>query len=780
MRLLFIVIALVAVWSRAQAQYTVSGRIAGSVDLAEILLQTNDSLIVKKEFSDEKGNFKIIAAEGNYTLKINRLGKTVYHSPLQLDKNIDLGDLKIGNTEVLQEVVIEKKKKLIERKVDRLVFNVENSVASQGMDATQALSNTPMVKVDANNGISIVGKSGVSVMVNDRMLNLSGSELVNYLQSLRSDNIAKIEVITTPPAKYEAQGNSGIINIILKKNPVLGWSGNVSSTYVRKTFNGYINIAALNYQSERFSTSLKLRHYDRKKKSVERTSVQGDNSVYSTDVREDMNKGIGGNLSLDYTLSEKSKIGAIYDFNMGKLNMDIHNASIYKTGSVTDSLLTTNSQHRYNVPSHTLSVFYEQKLDTLGKKLNITGNYFSNIPDNKINFRTLNTQTEQSTTVRNYSVIDYAIWSGQADLVLPYDWVNLETGTKYTLFRNASDIQYFNFLQHEYVLDPNNSNLFRYNEQNLAGYLSMHKNFSEQWSAKAGLRYEYSIIEGLTPATGEKTTKHYGKWFPSLYVVYKPTNNHVLSVNYSRRINRPFFRALNPYRWYSNTYTYAEGNPLLQPSYNDNIELGYSFKNKLSFTLYQQFSDDNYGQVVSFNDGYKIVGYQNYFRESKTGLTVNYVDTFFSFWESSVNLNTYHTQTKGLYADIVGQQSFSFYYTTNNTITLNKDKTMFLLLNFWQALPYTYGNSYIKGSYEFSPGLKMALLDKKLQVNAVINDVFRSDRGRGNTTYTTISTTYDNYYDGRTLTLSATYNFGNNKVKGATSNIKFDEKNRAN
>ena len=140
-------------------------------------------------------------------------GCTLYYA--QDKKRIDT----LALQKEIETVVITGKKKLIDRKVDRLIFNVENSIASQGVDATEALANTPLLKVDENRGISIVGKSGVSVMVNDRMINLSGNELINYLRSLRSDNISKIEVITTPPSKYEAQGNSGLINIILKKNP---------------------------------------------------------------------------------------------------------------------------------------------------------------------------------------------------------------------------------------------------------------------------------------------------------------------------------------------------------------------------------------------------------------------------------------------------------------------------------------------------------------------------------------------------------------------------------
>ena len=252
-------------------QITISGIVQDNnrqpVEYAEIILYRNvDSTKMQRALSDSIGRFVITALKGEYKLKIYQMGRVYFSQDISISQQTNLGIITIENTsKQLSEVVITSKKRLIERKIDRLVFNVENSVASQGMDATETLGNTPMVKVDRNTGVSIVGKSSVSVMINERMVNLSGNELVNYLQSLRSDNIAKIEVITTPPAKYEAQGNSGIINIVLKKNPNLGWSGNLSSTYVQKSLNGFLNNYVLNYQSSKLSVSLKLRQYNRKK-----------------------------------------------------------------------------------------------------------------------------------------------------------------------------------------------------------------------------------------------------------------------------------------------------------------------------------------------------------------------------------------------------------------------------------------------------------------------------------------------------------------------------------
>ena len=193
-------------------QFSIKGKVINqhdkALEFADILLFENDSLLINQAYTDNLGLFSMKIDAGNYLLKIEQFGVEFYSEEIEIKQDKDLGLVKIQDATTLEGTTITAKKKLIEQKVDRLVYNIENSIASQGMSALDALRNTPMVNV-LNDNISIVGKGNVSVMVNDRMLNLSGSELTNYLQSLRSDDIAKIEIITTPPSKYEAQGNSG-------------------------------------------------------------------------------------------------------------------------------------------------------------------------------------------------------------------------------------------------------------------------------------------------------------------------------------------------------------------------------------------------------------------------------------------------------------------------------------------------------------------------------------------------------------------------------------------
>lgn len=731
--------------------------------------------------SDEKGNFSLKFSEkGSYTIKLIQDGIEVSSTDITVN-----GDTKQDffiekkREKQIEGVTLTARKKLIDRKADRLVFNITNSVASQGMDGAEALATTPLVKVDENSGISIVGKSGVAVMINDRILHLSSAELVAYLKSLRSENIEKIEVITAPPAKYEAEGNSGLINIVLRKNQNLGWSGSLTTSLQQQTYTATSNSATINYQNEKLRSSLKLRQNKNEKHSYENYRIEGIEGLKSKDDRRDFGDGLGANLSLDYQLGKKSNVGFIYDYGLGHSNMDIMNTSDYfQNGTYTNTLLT-NAEHRATGKQHTVSTYYDVKFGKLDHKLSITGNYFSNSPETTIDFTTTENSGARS-IVRSPSLVDYKIYSGQADLILPYQFAKVETGVKFTNFDNNSEISYQDLKNGNYVTDPEKSNVFKYNEKNYAAYVSFEKSFNEKWSAKAGLRYEYSTVNGNSLTSGQQIDNSYGKFFPTAYISYKSNENHTFSLNYSKRINRPGFRAINPYRWYTNINSYYTGNPFLRPSFNHNIEFSYVYKGKLSASAYFQRKLDGSDQVISLAGEKRTGTFANFYNVNSMGLSLNYSDTFFKFWEANYSADLSYMKTEVFATDAATRKGDGYDFNFQNNLSLNKNKTVQLILNYWMRLPSNSGN--VRWNYlgNFTTGLKMNLMDKDLQINLFVSDIFKQAKSKGEIYYTTGTHYFNNYYDARRLTLSATYTFGNKKVKGADRNVRFDEKNRAN
>lgn len=734
---------------------------------------------IEGSITDNNGDFQLEVPAGTYEITASFLGYKTWSKTLNLTTTKDLGNIMlVKNATALEEVVVEVEEPLIERKIDRMIFNVDQSIASQGMDGIGVLKTTPMIRIDPNNGVSIVGKNDVSVMVNNRIVNMSGNQLLNYLRSIRSQNIEKIEVITTPPAKYDAQGNSGIINIVLKNKMPKGWSGNITSTYIRKTFNNFLNNFTINYQSKRLSSSLKLRQTNKKINSYEKTSVEGNQSVYMLDERIDRYDNIGANYSLDYEISDKSRIGFIYDLGINRMNLDVNNTSSYFSEMERDSILTTYAEHSEKTYTNTLNLYYDLQLDSLNKKLSIGANYYSNIPKYRINFNTFNQSNRDY--YKTYSKISYNIYSGQLDLSLPYEFGKIETGVKFTYFNNDSDLKFYNYNNSKYVINPDGSNIFNYDEENYAGYLSVNKNFNKKWSTKIGIRYEYSNIEGYSPRDGKNIKYNYGRWFPTAYISFKPNDNNTINFNYSRRINRPFFSALNPNRWYTNPYSYSQGNSLLQPSFSNNLEFGYSFKNLIFATIYYQNIKDSYSQLVSFQDGIKSSTYANMYDQNNIGINLSYYNTFFEDWELSLNGNlTYHNNIS-IIPKVSGQKGINFRYNIDNTITLNKNKTFFFIANFSHILPGVYGILKTRGYSMLNLGSKFSFLDDQLQINILFQDIFKGAISKGYAIYSDYITRIENYYDFRGGRISISYSFGNKKIKGSNKKINFEEKQRAN
>ncbi|HEY4151051.1 MAG TPA: outer membrane beta-barrel family protein, partial [Chitinophagaceae bacterium] len=343
-------------------------------------------------------------------------------------------------------------------------------------------------------------------------------------------------------------------------------------------------------------------------------------------------------------------------------------------------------------------------------------------------------------------------------------------------FDNNSATGYYNVVQQDYQEDSSKSNRFILHEQNLAAYISSQKDFNKQWSVKAGLRYEYSIIDGHSPDSTTHNRFQYGKWFPTLYITYKPGRDHTFSFNYSKRINRPNFRQLSPFRWYTNPYSYYTGNPLLQPSYNHNIELAYLYKSIFSLTLYGQELVNGYGGIVEVNGDRKVVIYENYLNRFNTGVEATFGLKIFAWWEHRDVMSFNYSHSRSSVPEVVPVQGFGGYYSTYNTFTVTR--AISLLLNFSHYLPSNSGNVHNKADYSLSTGARLGL--GKVQVNITLSDILRTAQDRGVIYYQGYVQNFNEYYDVRRIVLALTYTFGKTKVKGSSKQVNFKETQRAN
>ena len=353
------------------AQIRISGQINNEknipIEYVEITLENKDGVIIKSELTDSKGKFYFQVNQNYLLLVVRKEGAQLYSQQLDLQNDINLGIIKIiEKQQTIQEVKINGKRKLIERKIDRLVYNVENSIAATGGDALDAIRNTPSVRVQ-NDQISIIGKNGIAVMVNDKIIQLSGEDLISYLKTIPSDNIKSIEVVTTPPAKYDAEGNSGIININLKKAKKNAVSGNVRGSYTQAKYALGTLGAGLDYQKNDLTIVSNVNYTNGSIAPYQEYTLTYPNYNWlEKNEKKILLDNLSSRIAVDYNINSKTIIGLQYTgSNNNTLNKGINRSFI--TNKLTlDSLIITPSRINSYKKSNSLNFHSITKLDTIG------------------------------------------------------------------------------------------------------------------------------------------------------------------------------------------------------------------------------------------------------------------------------------------------------------------------------------------------------------------------------------------------------------------------------
>lgn len=365
------------------SQNKITGQILDSenipVEFATINLHTKDTVLLKSTFSDENGKFEIDEIQGNYLLDISFLGNPLFNKEIKLNNNIDLGIIKVENSITLQEIIISKEKKLIEKKIDRLVFNVENSVAATGGNGLDALKLAPRIKVQ-NDEISMIGKGSVAVLINDRIVQMSGEDLSTYLKSLNAEDIKSIEVISNPPAKYSAEGNSGLVNIVLKKSKNDAWNASLRSIYQQATYaKGNVG-GSFNMQKGKIQLNTAISYTNGSNAPQETNKIFYPNLTWDeVNNRRDFTDALSTRLGLEYKINDKLSTGFTYNYiNSNPLIKEIDKTTLTNpSNSVLDSLITTLGRNEYDKTLNSLNYHLIYDIDTIGRKLSLDFDYFN-------------------------------------------------------------------------------------------------------------------------------------------------------------------------------------------------------------------------------------------------------------------------------------------------------------------------------------------------------------------------------------------------------------------
>lgn len=778
------------------AQVKVTGKVMNAknnpVELAEILIIDKNAVARKNDITDGSGNFTLYTESGSYLLQIKKMGEILWEQKIDISHDINLGNIEVfEKEEKLSEVVINAKKKIIERKVDRLIFNVENSIAGSTGDAMDALKVTPNIRVQ-NETIALVGKSNLQIMVDDILIQLSETDMINYLKSIPANDIKSIEVITAPSAKYESSGNSGIINIKLKKVKKDSWNASLNSAYIQKTYATGTLGGSFNYKKDKLSLYNSVNYRNGTRLSTDNSSIYYTEETWNQNNPRKINDEVlSDRFGLDYEFSKKWTLGLQYITSYTKSNNNEMPLTTITDNDNQEINYYISSKSKYITKPKLNSINWHNlfTIDSIGKKVSIDINYLESVNKSNRDYfgneLDINSQILPDTyfAAINSNNQNIKNFSGKIDFEIPTKFINLEFGGKLSTSTTNNNAVFYNNETGDPTLDLGQTNTFKYKEKIQALYISGNKKIGSKWESQIGLRLETTQTEGFSLNLNQTNKKNYAKLFPTFYLTYNANENNTFSFNYTRRIVRPNYQQLNPFRIYSSPYVYAEGNPYLQPSFTDNFDFTYSYK-KLESNIYVTSVKNNFQQIGIVDSNSNITRYfiENFLSSQNYGISESYTFDRIKWWNSILTFNANYFQSKSkLIITEQNNDGFNAFVSTNNDFTLNKPKTFLFNLTYWYNFPGAFGIYKNTASSSLSMSAKYLMLNKDLQLSIIGNDIFSSQRPTYISYVNNIRQEYRNYYDARSLTVSLLYKFGNNKIN--VNQRKFgneEEKNRAN
>lgn len=781
-----------------QAQEPIRGRIVDSanvgIEFATVaILNFQDSTVVQSTLSNAVGDYTLNAfAPGNYLQKTFMIGYKATYALVSIDENTKvLPIVTLKNSGVnLNEITVSTLKKLVEFKNGNVTVNIEDSPLAQGNSAFDLLSRLPGVTVDENNTISIQGKSGVKILIDGRVQELSGPQLIHLLKSMNASNIEKIEVLKNPPLKYDAEGTGGLINIKTKKVKLLGFSGSVNYNYSQGVYDNQYTDVSLNYRGEKiiFYSTIAIGkeatfhdHRFYKKVTTDTQTTVLDQRMANIDG----GKVFSGRMGLDWLINSKNTIGfkVNSDFGVG-FEKNIGNNYI-SNNDLGFTKLMFNSYNSNPWDYSNININAEHLFDTLGTKLVFSTDYSPNYDLYAGTYDNWFLDGDDHETIQplfyvNSNVIKNDILSSKLDFVKKTrNSITIETGIKATTSNMKSnyDLHSKNNTSGEFIIDTTFSNAFTYHEEILAGYVS----FTKEWdgfSLNGGLRAEntHIIAESKTKAVQYK--RDYFNLFPAINLDYSKNENHSLQLSYNRRINRPDYNSFNPFKNRTSVFMSNKGNPNLLPEYSNSFEFTHTFKGVLSNSFSYSIIDHFLIDLTLQNDSSKeTTAYvDNLGQANKYGYSIFYNQPLKKWWTITFNGSASYLTTKG---KLLGQD-----YSSNGYFYMASLTNEFLVKSMKLAVNGKYIGPRFNGVWMNGPrwgvslGASKSFFKEKLNVGIGIDDIFFTMVGSNrikiqNQDWSIVATN-----DSRRFEINLSYNFGKIKVQEREVSSNDEEKGR--
>ena len=634
------------------------------VEFATVVIMQGDKTI-DGTTSDDKGKFVLNQVpSGTFKMLFSFIGynaKTMENVTIgEKQRNFNMGKIFLEpDVQMLNEIVVEDTKDLIEDRIDRIVYNADKDITNNGGTAIDVLQKVPMLTVDLDGNIEMRGSSNIRVLINNKPSTIMASSVADAIRQIPAEMIKSVEVITSPSAKYDSEGTAGIINIITKKNTLQGISGNVNASGGNQ--NAGLS-GSLNYRKNKWGLGLNTRSFSyfprsegnsfRANFGIDEVTEERITTSTISQLNEGRIFGIFGNtqLTFDYDISDKEYISSGLRYGIRRRENDTDLESSFISATSDDIFTSREIEDVTDANSIDWNIDYVKQLKKKGQEFSLLGLYSRDFGVNKYNLVENDGNGVITDRQRNDNDNYNQEITFQADYVHPFGkMMMLETGAKAILRDVHSDFSLSTLNRETNQLEnvASQTDVFDYKQNVYAGYVSLRYQTKFKLGIQAGLRYERTDIEGDFESTELTFTQNYDNFTPNIILSQQIKKGQKIKLAYNRRIQRPSLRLLNPFLNASNNFNQSQGNPNLDPELTDNYELSYNIffkRNTITTSVYWRNTDNAISSIQSVDEnGVNNTTYGNVAKNNTYGFS-----TFGSFqitkkWRIGGNFNVFYS-----------------------------------------------------------------------------------------------------------------------------------------
>lgn len=752
-----------------------------------ILLNHADSSVVMSALINSKGGYEFSRlAPGKYIVMAYRLGYLKAYSAiytLSAAQQITVIPIHLQPLATeLKGVEVIAKRPLVEVKPGKTVINPQASITADGKNVLDILGQSPGVRVDNNDNVSISGRQSALILIDGKTTNMNGADLTALLKSIQGSNVERIELISGGSPKYDASAG-GIVNIILKKGKNIGTNGTINVTAGYGKF--YKGIAGFTFNNRSKSVNFfgsysananktfKTFTYDRN------ITIGGSQSSYNLNYYSTQEAVVHNyRFGADFALSANHTLGVqVFGFVSNNTFIKSNTLSIANQGKL-DSVILVHSNVDRDLRNINYNINYSGKLDKAGRVLaaGFTYSPYNRHSDEYIDNAFLNSQRSvyrQPTLLQNLSPADRHNYTGVLDFINPVGkTAKLEAGIKLSHTVSNNKLVFGPKINNSYTIDPDFSNSFVYTQDINAGYINYSAAFGKV-DVLAGARGEYTRAEGVSKGvlgnnTAAVTTQNYFNLFPSLLLSYKHNDKNTYTLSLSRGVLRPDYESLNPFLYYVDPYNYQTGNPYLKPEYTNSFKLTHTYNQTIATLLYANFITDANFTFYQQNDTTKVslTTTRNVGNVYVYGVNVNAPVTFTKSWDVLIDVDASYQRYRAYPENgNLDKSTGDLVFSLNQNFTISSKVSAEITSRY--ETPNFYGVRQFKSNYYINAGISTKVFGKRGKLSLNVADIFNTNRDRAYVNINNLDLRIIGKPETRIGRLSFTYRFGKTTVKSA-------------